>query len=82
MLTPRQAAMRVGVSVSLVYQWVERRMLAHYRAGAQGRRGKILIAEADLEAFLSGLRVEGRQESVPAAKPAKVKRQAFKHLKV
>lgn len=80
MLTPREAAKRWGISVSLVYQWVEQRMLAHYRAGAFGRRGKILIAEEDLEAFMAGMRVEGRQESVPAAK--KPKRPAFKHLDV
>jgi excisionase family DNA binding protein len=80
MLTPREAAKRSGISVSLIYQWVESRVLAHYRAGAPGRRGKILIAEADLDAFMATLRVEGRQESVPAAKQAKPKRAAFKHL--
>ena len=57
MLTPRQAAERVGVSLSLVYQWVESRQLPHYRAGAKGKRGKILIAEADLNAFWESLKV-------------------------
>ena len=45
MLTPRQAAAKLGVSVSLVYSWVESKLLSHYRAGTKGRGGKILIAE-------------------------------------
>jgi excisionase family DNA binding protein len=64
MLTPRQAAELMGVSVSLVYAWVESRQLAHYRAGTKGRRGKILITEVDLDAFLASLRCEKAGETV------------------
>jgi excisionase family DNA binding protein len=58
MLTPRQAAQKVGVSVSLVYAWVEGKLLPHYRAGLKGRGGKILISESDLLAFWESLKVE------------------------
>jgi len=58
MLSVRQAALKIGVSESLIYSWIEARQLPHYRIGAKGKRGKILIAEADLEAFIESLRVE------------------------
>jgi excisionase family DNA binding protein len=59
MLSPREAAQKIGVSVSLIYAWVEGKLLPHYRAGLKGRGGgKILIAEADLMAFLESLKVE------------------------
>lgn len=51
-LTAKQAADRARVSVSLIYQWCAERRLRHLRVGARGRRGKILIEEEDLEAFL------------------------------
>ena|ERR1700722_8358625 len=82
MLTPRQAAERMGVSLSLVYSWVESRQLAHYRAGANGRRGKILIGEADLAAFMEGLKVppapEQKRQTPPAPKP----RLKLKHVSI
>src|SRR5580704_17934758 len=58
MLTPRQAAQKVGVSVSLIYAWVDARLLPHYRAGLKGHGGKILIAEGDLLAFWESLKVD------------------------
>ena len=68
-LTPKQAAAHAGVSPQLIYQWttVEKR-LPHYRAGGLGKRGRILIDEADLEAFLASLRVEAAGRT-PAAQP-------------
>jgi excisionase family DNA binding protein len=73
MLTTRQAAQKVGVSVSLIYSWVESRLLPHYRAGLKGRGGKILIAEGDLLAFWESLKVEAtaaerRATAAPKAK--------------
>jgi len=56
-LTVKKAAERAGVSAALVYQWCEERRLTHYRAGREGRRGKILIEESDLDAFLETLKV-------------------------
>jgi excisionase family DNA binding protein len=57
-LTPREAARRAGCSLSLIYQLCDERRLPHYRLGGRGRRGRILIEESDLDAFLAGCRVE------------------------
>jgi excisionase family DNA binding protein len=58
-LNPKQAAERAQVSVSLIYQWVEERLLPHYRVGGRGKRGRILMDPADLDAFLESCRVDG-----------------------
>jgi excisionase family DNA binding protein len=60
-LTVRQAAERAGVSSALVYQWCHEHRLPHYRVGGRGRRGKILIDPADLDAFLASLKVEASE---------------------
>jgi excisionase family DNA binding protein len=80
-LSPRMAAQRLGVSLSLVYSWVESRLLPHYRAGAKGKRGKILISEADLLAFFEGLKVnpaEPPERKAPPAPP--MEKLKFKHI--
>lgn len=64
-LTPKQAAERAGISPSLVYDWCATRRLRHARAGRAGRRGKILIEEGDLEAFLRALVVEAGDRPPP-----------------
>jgi excisionase family DNA binding protein len=75
-LTPKEAAELVGCSESLIYQLCDERRLLHYRVGGKGRRGKILIAEADLDAFLATCRVTPAQDvefvhlHVPARPPA------------
>jgi len=56
-LTVKAAANRIGVSVALVYHWVEAKLLTHYRAGFKGKRGKVLIEESDLLAFWDTLKV-------------------------
>jgi excisionase family DNA binding protein len=56
-LTIKQVAEREGVSPSLVYQWCEDRLLIHYRYGRKGKRGRILIEESDLVAFIAACRV-------------------------
>jgi excisionase family DNA binding protein len=77
-LTPKQAAERCGISVSLVYGWIESRQLAHYRMGRQGRRGRILISETDLHAFLESRKVGAHgEEGTPPRAPAIPK---LKHL--
>jgi hypothetical protein len=43
-------------------------MLPHYRLGASGRRGKISIREADLDAFLESMR-QGRRARTPSPAP-------------
>jgi excisionase family DNA binding protein len=57
-LSVKQAAQRAGVSPALLYRWCEERRLPHYRLGGQGRRGRIQIEEADLDAFLESCKVE------------------------
>ena len=63
--TIKQAAEHAGVSPNLVYQWCQERRLPHYRLGGQGRRGKILIDEGDLDAFVVSCRQEARPEILP-----------------
>ena len=60
-MTVKEAAARVGVSPSLVYTWCRDRRLAHYRVGAEGRRGRIRIDPADLDRVIR----ECRQERHP-----------------
>lgn len=60
LLNVKEAAERIGVSESLIYQWCEERRLAHYRPGGKGKRGKILISSADLDAFMESIRVEAK----------------------
>ena len=57
-LTPKQAAERAVVSLSLVYQWCQDGILVHYRLGRPGKRGRIRIEESDLVAFLETCRKE------------------------
>jgi hypothetical protein len=65
-LTPRQAAKCAEVSVSLVYQWCDERLLTHFRLGGRGKRGRIMIDEEELDTFLDSCRVRadsvGRKE--------------------
>ena len=56
-LSANQAARQAGVSRSLVYAWCRAKRLRHLRAGAGKRRGKIVIEEEDLAAFLKTLEV-------------------------
>jgi excisionase family DNA binding protein len=56
-LTAKQAAQQAGVSLALVYAWCQEQRLPHYRFGGEGRRGKIMIDEADLTQFLEECRV-------------------------
>jgi excisionase family DNA binding protein len=58
-LTVAECAKRAGVSESLVYAWLRDRLLVFYRFGRPGKRGKILVAQADLDAFLESCRVDG-----------------------
>jgi excisionase family DNA binding protein len=60
MLTVKQAALRLGVSDSLVYEWCTEGVLPCYRFGRRGRRGKILIDQAELDAFMAAHRHEAQ----------------------
>jgi excisionase family DNA binding protein len=66
MLTVKQVAERLRISASLVYSWCEDHLLPHYRMGGKGKRGKILIEEDALNAFLQSRKVEvGSSDSLP-----------------
>ncbi len=72
-VTPKQAAQKTGVSDSLVYEWCALGLLTHYRFGKPGRRGKILIDETELEAFLAKCKQPGRpHEAAPVLKHIKL----------
>jgi excisionase family DNA binding protein len=69
-LSVKAAALRLGISVSKLYQLVGCRKIGHYRIG-----GKILFAEEDIAAFLGGCRV-----GVAAAAATPQIRPRLKHL--
>jgi excisionase family DNA binding protein len=75
LLTVKQAAERAGVSDSLIYQWCDERRLVHYRVGGAGKRGKILIDPADLDACMASLKVEARDAPMHSTAHKK-----FRHL--
>jgi excisionase family DNA binding protein len=60
MLTVKQAAEQKGLSQQLIYLWCEEQRLAHYRLGGRGRRGRILIDPADLDAFIESQKIQPR----------------------
>jgi len=64
-LTPKQAAEKVGVSDSLVYEWCSQGRLPHYRFGRKGKRGCIRIEQADLDAFLADCLQQPKEIDLP-----------------
>ena len=66
---------------SIVYDWVARKLLPHFRLGKGGKRGKIAIAEEDLDAFLKSQKVAGPEhfKAAPAPKPPPLK---LRHLQL
>jgi excisionase family DNA binding protein len=81
LMTVAEAAEWAGVSVTIVYGWVNDGELPHYRLGAKGRRGKISIGEDDLNAFLQARKVVGGREAAPAnGHAAKAQEMAFRFL--
>ncbi len=77
MLTVKAAATKAGVSAGLVYQWCAERRLPHLRMGKRGRRGRILIEESDLAAFMESCRVAAEE---PVKPPAPKVAGAFQNL--
>jgi len=69
----------MGISPSLVYSLCEGKQLAHHRIGQRGRRGKIIITEANVVEFLARTKVEAEERSRPiTASPKRLG--PFKHL--
>jgi excisionase family DNA binding protein len=52
LLTAKETAQRLRISKSLVYQLIDEGRLEHVRIGGRGRRGKILVTDEAVEAFL------------------------------
>ena len=70
MLTVREAAAHADVGETMIRQWVKDGTLPHFRVGAKGKRGKILIAAGDLDAVMAGFKVERPGPvKAPAPKP-------------
>jgi excisionase family DNA binding protein len=61
MLSVREAADRLGIAVSTLYDLVRQRRINHHRVGTG--RGRILFSEQDLSAYLASCKVEA--ESLP-----------------
>jgi hypothetical protein len=80
MMTVAEAAVHACVCESIIRQWIASGVLAHYRLGAPGRRGKIVIAVEDLDSVLATFKVS-KKEPEPAKAPAPP-RSAFQHLKL
>jgi excisionase family DNA binding protein len=66
LFTVKQAARRLSVSASKVYQLVELRLISHFRVG-----GKILFSEPDLAAYLESCRVgiSSNKQPIQLARP-------------
>jgi excisionase family DNA binding protein len=72
-MTVKDAAQRIGISASKLYQLVAGRRIAFYRVG-----GKIIFAEADVEAYLAACRVGAVTPGITAPRP----RVVLKHIKL
>jgi excisionase family DNA binding protein len=70
-MTIMQAARKIGISASKLYQLVAARQIAHYRVG-----GKIIFSEDDIASFLAGCRVS----ATPAANITQPPRLKLKHI--
>jgi excisionase family DNA binding protein len=79
MLTVAEAAKRATVSEGLIRQWVREGTLPHFRLGAKGKRGKILIQTEDLDGVLANFKV-AKKVPEPIQAPA-ARKSTFQHLK-
>lgn len=82
MLSVKSAAARAGVSEGLVRKWVADGTLTHYRLGAKGSRGKIGIAESDLDALLASLKVAADGRGRAAAPVRTTATPRYRHVKL
>ena len=72
-MTVAQAADRIGISGSKLYQLISARAITFYRVG-----GKIIITDADVDAYVASCRVEAVTHKA-AAPREQVK---LKHLRL
>lgn len=69
-LSVTQAAKRAGASPNIIYLWCTQG-LAHFRVGCKGKRGRIRILLADLDAFIASLKTQKGREAVKPPAPRK-----------
>ena len=84
MLTVAEAAVHACVCESMIRQWIKEGTLPHFRFGAAGKRGKILIQVEDLDGVMASFKVSKREpepKAAPAPKVAKLN-SAFRHLRI
>jgi excisionase family DNA binding protein len=70
-VTVSEAAKKIGISASRLYQLVSARQIVHYRIG-----GKIIFHEDDVAAFLAGCRIG----TAPVQAAVAVPRLRLKHI--
>jgi excisionase family DNA binding protein len=58
-MTVKTFAEKAEISLSLAYALISEGSVPHRRIGQRGRRGKIIIREEDLQAFLEKTKVDG-----------------------
>jgi excisionase family DNA binding protein len=75
-LNVKQAAERMGISDSLVYELCASGSLPHVRIGRPGSRGCIRLTEGDIQEFLDSQKVGGKAATRPPPKQKRV----FKHV--
>ena len=63
-MTVAEAAKKIGISASKLYQLVSAGEIAHYRVG-----GKIIFRDDDIASFLANCRVESASTKVIAPPP-------------
>ena len=78
MLTVKQAAERACVCESVIRSWIAKGMLPHYRLGKQKSRGKILIAEEDIDDLVAGFKIAAKEAGIKATPPPN--QSEFRHL--
>jgi excisionase family DNA binding protein len=82
MNTIAEVATRLSVCVKVVRGWIASGELPHYRLGGKGHRGGIRIEEADLNAFLTARKVNGRQKNPSPLPSVNSRRPRLKHLRL
>lgn len=69
LLTVKQTAQRLNISVALVYLLVASGTLPHVRLGASARRGVIRISESDLQSWVESLKQQKGQQAIKPTAP-------------
>ncbi len=52
LMTVKEASSQIRVSKAVVYQACQSGVLQHYRFSAKGKRGRVMIDESDLMAYI------------------------------